>query len=121
MRKFFSALLLLAAACVASAAPGNLPFTLGTYTATGCSNTNAIGGTYTLGPITFASGSFKAGISGTCTVTFTLPVVNHTWACTATNTTSQVLFIQTINGTTTCTVSAAAVSGDTITFIGVGT
>jgi len=94
---------------------------LGTFTASGCSNSTLTGGTVYLGGATVASGNFKAGVAGTCTVVFTFSSVAHNWACWANDITGQIVFTQTAQSSTTCTVSGAATTNDFVTFIGVGT
>jgi hypothetical protein len=97
---------------------GSLIPSAATFSAAGCSNSTLVGGANTTGLI--AAGSFNAGLSGTCTVALTLPAATHGWACSGSDIALQLAFPQVAKSTTSCTLSGAAVSGDTITFLATG-
>lgn len=82
----------------------------------GCSETVLTGGA--------TAGSFKSGVTGTCTLTITTgdtDVAPNGWACRASDlTTPADTVAQTITTTNTFTFSGTTVSGDTINFACVG-
>lgn len=88
-----------------------------TFTAVGCSNSTLVGGANTAALI--AAGSFNAGVSGSCSVTLTLPTAAHGWACWASDVTSPAVFAQTAKSTTSCAIAAVTVNGDAVTFIAI--
>lgn len=78
-------------------------------TVTGCSNTTTLGGA--------VAGSYVSGISGTCTVTITLPTgPTNGYACFAHDDTTSVDYTQSaiVTAVTTLTISGTTVTGDKI-------
>ena len=104
--------------CATAGLSGSLIPSTASFSASGCSNSSLVGGANTTALI--AAGSFTAGASGTCTVVLTLPTSSHGWACSASDVTLQVNFVQTAQTASSCTVSSAAVTGDVVTFMAVG-
>jgi hypothetical protein len=60
------------------------------------------------------------GSGGTCVIAFTLPTLATGWACSVTDVSSQVLYVQTVFATNGCTVSGVATPGDRLTLIALG-
>jgi hypothetical protein len=79
-----------------------------TFTLSGCSATPVAGGKI--------AGSFLSGTTGACTVTITLPTAPAGWSCNASDETAGVQYTQTAHSTTSCTLTATTVSGDTSVF-----
>jgi hypothetical protein len=103
------------------AADSGVSLGLASYTASGCSNSALTGGAVYLKGVTVASGNFKVGAAGSCTIVLTFSSVANNWACWVNDVTGQILFTQTAQSATTCTVTGAAALNDIVTFIGVGT
>ena len=79
----------------------------GTTSLSGCGYTSPAGGTW--------AGQFASGMTGTCTVTITLPAAPHGNFCRANDlTTTSDTLIQTASTTTSATISGTTVSGDLI-------
>jgi len=87
------------------------------FTVSGCSATTSgiISGS--------TAGAFKAGVSGTCTVTVTMAGVTtaHYWVCFASNqTTPANAIVATATSTTGCTFTGTTVTNDTIQWHAIG-
>lgn len=88
------------------------------FTASGCSNSNTVGGA--------TGGSFSSGTTGTCTVTITMNGATglsstNGWVCTAQDITTPADTIkQSASSTAGCTITGTTASGDTIVFSAVG-
>jgi hypothetical protein len=111
---------IVAYAAVRAVAPGTLTAINGSnlisggtkFVATGCANSATVGGAF--------AGQFASGTTGTCTVTLTLPTAPNGWTCYADDRTTPGVFNQTGSSTTSCNISGATTSGDTVNFMAMG-
>jgi hypothetical protein len=66
------------------------------------------------------AGSFATTTTGTCTPVIALPTAPNGWVCHADDLTHPVIFTQTATSASSCTVSGATTSGDTVVFMAIG-
>jgi hypothetical protein len=88
---------------------GGATFTI----ASGCGTPTALTGGAT-------AGSFVTSSSAECTAVINLPTAPQGWVCYASDITHPVVFKQTANSTTTCTVSASVTASDVVVFSATG-